>query len=173
MKIIKSLFFFVIPFLFIGCGDPLVDVEITSCKLNKETYKLDEDIVFTCRGCFNESHPVTGYSTLCIGFSKKIYGDDDKDLNFEIIDSGNLNLIKTKHFNDRVDNPEIENPEKSVIYYFKLYDNTVLRNYKKKIVFRANEPGTYSIDIDISAYSVSYPNENYDTYTIPFTVEAE
>lgn len=171
MKKLYFLLFLIIPFLFMSCGDPWVDVEVSSCKFNKEIYKLDEDIVFTCSGYFDETHPVTGYSALGITFYKKIDGDGDKDLNFEIIDSGNLDF-KISYYNDRVDNSVKETPERSVYYGFTLFDNTILRNYKKKIIFRAKEPGMYRAHICISA-SKGYPQVNDINLTIPFSVEAK
>ena len=92
MKKINFILILVISFAFFGCGERLIDMDVTSCTLDKEVYKLNEDIVFSCNGYFNDCQDLTGDLGIEIIFSKKIDGDAEQKLSFEIIDSGKLNI---------------------------------------------------------------------------------
>ena len=173
MKKMNFILIFVTILAFISCGERPIDMRVTSCLFDKTTYKLNEDIIFNCTGEIYNAQTDHGDLGIEIIFSKKIDGDADQKLNIEIIDSGNLN-IEIDYYNDREDDPDIENPERSIIFYVELMKNSRLKDFKQKILFRPKESGSYIATVRVMAASpVNTVDGDMELFTIPFTVEAE
>lgn len=168
----KLVILIIIPLFFISCGEPCVRMNVTTCNLDKGTYKSNEDIVFVCSGNFDESQGTVGTLSLEIAFCKENESEEPKKLNFEIVDSGDLDF-DIEFYDDIEHNNETDVPKTYIYFDTIVYKHLPLESFDKKVVFKTSESGTYNALIRISASSSDHPRVNRHYSTIPFTVEAE
>ncbi len=97
---LKRLMAVLIPFLFLSCESPFVDMSAVSCTLDKETYKKGEDIFLRCRGSFEpKDEQYEGYVRLTFWVFKLIDGEIDSEnyISYQIIDCGKLEYDKNMY----------------------------------------------------------------------------
>lgn len=172
MTKIKYILIALIPFIFSSCGDPYINMEINSCKLDKESYKTGENIIFTCSGNFDENDFSNGNLNLQIGFYKKIEDNNLNNLTFNIVDSDSLDF-DIDYYNDLLNNEETNEPKNYIFFNTHIIENSPLTHFSKKIIFNTNEPGEYNAMICFSASDSKHPYVNDDYYSFQFTITSQ
>lgn len=158
------LIFLLTNFIFTSCqiGDG-INLDNINCTLDKNSYSINEDIVLSFNGYFEDD---IGKGSLAIYFQifKLENGERDKKTipSFNIENIGNLITLNNAYLN----NAYKDNGEFSAYIFF----NSTIEKFNDKIIMNMQESGNYQIDVIIAggAYKDVYSSEKL--FTIDFEV---
>ena len=157
---LKILISALIPFLFISCHDPYLDMSGVSCSLDKETYKKGEDIVLTCKGSFRpEDEQDEGSILLSFCIYKVIDGKKDYEnlVAYKIIDYGKMEY-KKQWYRD--------------YHHFRAYIREFSRMtpFKETVTIRIEDEGEYILYFVISASTTRTLHGGVEDEQLPFKI---
>lgn len=157
MHKINFIFIFICMLFFTSCPSIYFDgLDLINCELDKDTYKINEDIVLNFSGNFDENSG-KGYFYIEFSLIKLKNGERDFDVepSFNIIDSGNL--INENDLNNKT-------------FRAHIFNNTQLSRFYEKIIMSISEPGDYELCIGFYASTKKqYRGEN-EFYALKFKV---
>ena len=157
---LKILISALIPFLFISCQSPYLDMSGVSGGLNKETYKKGEDIVLTCKGSFRpEDEQDEGSILLSFCIYKVIDGKKDYEnlVAYKIIDYGKMEYKKQWYRDYR---------------HFRGYIRRISRMtpFKETVTIRIEDEGEYILFFGTSAVTSKKPRGGSVDDEFPFKI---
>lgn len=157
---LKILISALIPFLFISCHDPYLDMSGVSCSLDKETYKKGEDIVLTCKGrFFPEDEQDEGSIHLSFRVFKVLDGkiDYENHIPYKIIDCGKMEYNK-REYRD--------------YHHFRAYIREFSRMtpFKETVTIRIEDEGEYILYFVISASTTRTLHGGVEDEQLPFKI---
>ena len=157
---LKILISALIPFLFISCHDPYLDMSGVSCGLDKETYKKGEEIVLTCKGrFFPEDEQDEGSIHLSFRVFKVLDGkiDYENHIPYKIIDCGKMEYNK-QWYRD--------------YHHFRAYIREFSRMtpFKETVTIRIEDEGEYILYFVISASTSRTLHGGVEDEQLPFKI---
>ncbi len=157
MRKIKYLFLLVMPFLFIGCPSPFLEMNV-DCTIDKNSYKENEPIVLTCSGSFADEDDMGSFS-VDIDAYKIVNGKTD----FKCM--GKINFIES---NFKLD----EGVEKNTLC-ISIIDDSKMSPFTGKIKFSIeDEPGEYEVFCWCKGGSENHVYGNSKIFNFPIKITA-